>query len=148
MSLLTRIDTDIIEALKAGDKESVTVLRGLKSDIKYRHIAKGEDLTEEDVVAVLSSAAKKIKDSIEQFGKGGREDLVSKEKHGLKIVSGYLPEQMSEGRIRELIAEAIEETGIDSPQKVGLVMKAVMPKLKGQADGKLVSKLAVEMLAK
>lgn len=148
MALEERLDNDLKKALKAGEKEKVTVLRGLKSEIKYKRIDKGEDLTDADVIGVLSSSAKKVKDSIEQFEKGGREDLVAKEKFGLAIIQDYLPEQLSEEKVRELVAEAIAETGADSPQKIGLVMKAVMPKLKGQADGKLVNRLAMEILAK
>jgi hypothetical protein len=148
MALEERLDNDLKKALKAGEKEKLIVLRGLKSEIKYRRIDKGEDLTEADVVAVLASSAKKVRDSIEQFEKGGRADLVAKEKFGLAIIQDYLPEQLSEEKIRELVVEAIAETGADSPQKVGLVMKAVMPKLKGQADGKLVNRLAMEILAK
>ena len=148
MSLLDKIDKDTIEALKAGDKERVTVLRGLKSELKYRKIELKKELTNDDILQVLTKSAKKIRDSIEQFGKAGRDDLVTKEQFDLKIVTAYLPEPMSEEKLKALIAEAITESGADSPQKVGLVMKAVMPKVKGQADGKLISKLAAEMLAK
>ena len=148
MSLLKQIDKDIIEALKAGEKEKVIVLRGLKSDLKYRRIDKGEDLNDEEAVAVLSSCAKKVRDSIEQFRNGGREDLVAKEEFGLSIIQVYLPEQLSEEKLREIVREAIEETGADSPQKIGLVMKVVIPKVKGQADGKMINRLAMEILAK
>ncbi|MCK4632382.1 MAG: GatB/YqeY domain-containing protein [candidate division Zixibacteria bacterium] len=148
MSLLKQIDKDLIEALKAGEKQKVTVLRGLKSDLKYRRIDKGEDLVDEDIVAVLSSCAKKVRDSIEQFRNGGRDDLVAKEEFDLNIIQVYLPEQLSEEKLREIVREAIEETGADSPQKIGLVMKVVIPKVKGQADGKMINKLAMEILAK
>ena len=148
MSLFEKIDQDIKKALKAGEKERLTVLRGLKSDLKYRQIDKAEELTDDDVIAVLSSSAKKRRESIEQFQKGGREDLVQKEQSELAIITSYLPEQLSEEKLRRIISDAIAESGADSPQKVGLVMKIVMPKIKGQADGKLVNKLAMEMLAK
>jgi uncharacterized protein YqeY len=149
MSLFERIDQDMKQALKAGDKERLSVLRGLKSDLKYRQIdKKGEELSEEDAIAVLSSAAKRRRESIDEFKKGGREDLVRKEKFELDVITSYLPEQLSEEKLREIIREAIAETGADSPQKLGLVMKIVMPKIKGQADGKLVNKLAMDMLAK
>lgn len=145
---MKQIDKDLIEALKAGEKKKVTVLRGLKSDLKYCRIDKGEDLVDEDVVAVLSSCAKKVRDSIEQFRNGGRDDLVAKEEFDLNIIQVYLPEQLSEEKLREIVREAIEETGADSPQKIGLVMKVVIPKVKGQADGKMINKLAMEILAK
>lgn len=148
MSIIEKLETELIKALKSGEKEKVVVLRGLKSDIKYKKIDKGEELTDEEVIDVLSVNTKKIRDSIEQFGKGGREDLVIKEKAALKIISEYLPEQIGEEELRGIVKQAVEESGAESPQQMGLVMKIVMPKIKGRADGKLVSKLAVEFLAK
>jgi uncharacterized protein YqeY len=148
MSLFEKIDQDMKQALKARDKERLSVLRGLKSDLKYRQIDKGDELSEEDAIAVLSSAAKRRRESIDEFRKGGREDLVRKERFELEVITTYLPQQLSEEKLREIIREAIAETGADSPQKLGLVMKIVMPKIKGQADGKLVNKLAMDMLAK
>jgi uncharacterized protein YqeY len=147
MSSIEHIDSEIKQALKSGDKERLTVLRGLKSDLKYRQIEKHDDLTEEDVIAVLSSAAKKLRDSIEQFKAGGRQDLVDKETRGLEIVQSFLPKQMSEDELRGIIKKIIEETGADSPQKAGLVMKSLMPEIKGKADGKLANRLVMEMLA-
>jgi len=147
MSLLNRIDEDIIKALKGGDRLKATVLRGLKSDFKYKQIDKRADLSEDDLIVVLSSAAKKHRDSIEQFAAGNRADLVEKETAELAIITGYLPDQLPEEQLRELIVAAIKETGADSPAKAGLVMKALMPKLKGKADGKLVSKLVSEFLS-
>jgi hypothetical protein len=148
MSIFEQIDKDMIAAMKAGEKDKLTVLRGLKSDLKYKQIDTGKDLTDEQSVEVLSSAAKKRRDSIEQFAKGGRDDLVKKEQAELEIINSYLPKQLSEQELRDLVAAAIEDTGADSPQKIGLVMKALMPKVKGKADGKLVNKMVAEMLAK
>ena len=148
MSIIEKLETELIKALKSGEKEKVVVLRGLKSDIKYKKIDKGEELTDEELIAVLSVNTKKIRDSIEQFDKAGREDLVTKEKAALKIISEYLPEQLGEEELRGIVKQAVEESGAESPQQMGLVMKIVMPKIKGRADGKLVSKLATEFLAK
>ncbi len=148
MSLLEDIDRHLIEALKAGDKLRVTVLRGLKSDLKYRRIDKGNDLTDADIIEVLSSAAKKRREAIEQFTAGKRQDLADKEQAELEIITTYLPRQMSEDELRVLIADAITESGAASPAQLGLVMKVLMPRVKGKADGKLVNKLAAEMLAK
>jgi len=147
MTLLQRIDEDIKKALKGGEKAKLLVLRGLKSDIKYKAIEKGEDLTEDDVIGVLGSAAKKRRDSIEQFKMGHREDLVEKESAELKIIMDYLPEQLSEDKLREIIKDAITKTGADSPAKVGLVMKEVMAEAKGKADGKFINRLVVEILS-
>jgi uncharacterized protein YqeY len=148
MSLLENIEQQMKEALRAGEKEKLTVLRGLKSDIKYKQIELGSQPTDEQVVGVLSSNAKKRRESIEQYRLGNREDLAKKEEAELAIINTFLPQQLTEDRLRELIAEAIRESGADSPQKIGLVMKVLMPKVRGQADGKLVNKLVSEMLAK
>lgn len=146
MSLFKQIEKHMIEALKAGEKDRLTVLRGLKSDLKYRQIDKGKELTEQEVLEVLSGCAKKRRDSIEQFKAGGRDDLVQKEQLELEIIAAYLPQQMGEDEVRKIVAEAITETGADSPAKLGLIMQAVMPKVKGRADGKLVNRLARELL--
>jgi uncharacterized protein len=147
MSLLAKIDSDLITALKAGEKEKVTLLRGLKSDIKYRQIEKGDDLSADDVLSVLSSAANRHRDSIEQFKIGNRDDLVKKESAELKIIESYLPEQMLEDEIRTLVKNAIAETDAESPAQIGLVMKHLMPSVKGKADGKLVNQIVRELLS-
>jgi uncharacterized protein YqeY len=147
MTLSERIDDDLIKALKAGEKARVTLLRGLKSDIKYKLIEKGEELTDDDLIGVLNSAAKRRRDSIDQFRAGKRMDLVEKEASELEIIQSYLPEQLTEDKIKELIKSSIEATGADSPAKLGLVMKDLMPKIKGKADGKLVNRFVSEMLS-
>jgi uncharacterized protein YqeY len=147
VSILHKIDDEIKTALKARDSLKSTLLRGLKSDIKYRQIDVGRELTEEDIIGVLQSAAKRRRDSIEQFKKGGRDDLVDKESKELELIEGYLPEQMSEDEIRKHIQSSIDDTGAESPAQLGQVMKDLMPKLKGQADGKLVNQLVREMLS-
>ena len=148
MSLIDQIEQHMKEALRAGQKERLSVLRGLKSDFKYKQIELGQPLTDADMIGVLTTNAKKRRESIEQFRAGGREELAQKEELELKLISSYLPEQLTEERLRQIISETIAETGADSPQKMGLVMKALMPKIKGQADGKLVNRLVTEMLAK
>lgn len=147
MSLEKRLDRDIIEALKAGQKDKLTVLRGLKSALKYARIDKGEDLTDQDVITALAAQGKKVRDSIEQFEKGQRSDLVDKARIELQIIEEYLPEQLDEDKLREIIKSAIEELGAESAKDVGRVMQTVMPRVKGRADGKQVNKLAMEMLA-
>lgn len=147
MSLLQQIDNDLKEALKAGQKERLSVLRGLKSDIKYKQIDLGHEMSDADIIGVLTSASKKRKESIEQFKAGGRMDLVAKEEAEFAIIQAYLPEQLSEDKLRRIIAETIAETGANSPKMMGVVMKALLPKVKGMADGKLVSQLVTELLA-
>ncbi len=147
MSILKRIDEDLIKALKARNELKATLLRGLKSDIKYRQIDKGAELTEEDIISVLRTSAKRHRDSIEQFAAGKRQDLVDKESAELEIINQYLPEQMSEEKLRQIIKETIDRTGADSPAKIGMVMKELMPQVKGKADGKLVKELVTAMLS-
>lgn len=146
MSLLKQIDEDIIKALKAGEKEKLTTLRGLKSEIKYKQIEIGKELTDDDCIAVFNSALKKRNDSIEQFSKAGREDLVSSEQLGADIIKTYLPEPLSDDELTTLIADAIKETGADSPQKIGLIMKVVIPQVKGRADGKRIKDISIKLL--
>lgn len=153
MSLIEKIDNDIKEAMKSGQKERLMVLRGLKSDIKYKMI-QGSSLAESGpaqdslVIDVLNTSAKKRRESIDQYRAASRTDLADKEQAELLILSEYLPQQISEDKLREIISQTIQETGADSPQKMGLVMKALMPKIKGQADGKVVNRLVTELLAK
>jgi hypothetical protein len=148
MSIFEQVDKDMIKALKGGDKDRLTVLRGLKSDLKYKKIEVGEELTDEQALETLASAAKKRRESIEQFRAGGREDLVKSEEFELEVISSYLPKQLTEEELRQMAETAIKEVGADSPKQMGLVMKALMPKIKGRADGKLVNRLISELLAK
>lgn len=147
MSLVKKIDSKIIEALKGGEKEKLAVLRGLKSALKYRQIEAKKELSDEIAIEVISRAAKQRRESIEQFRSGGREDLASKEESELKIISEYLPSQLSEEAVRSLVATAVSESGAESAKQIGLVMKLLMPKVKGKADGKLVNRLVLEKLA-
>jgi len=139
MNLKQRIDQDMKLAQKSGDKLKLSLTRLLKSEIHYRKIKKGEELSEKEVLEVLSSAVKKHRDSIEQFRKGGREDLAKQEEEELNLILGYMPEQLSQEEIENLIEESIAEVGAKSERDIGKVMKALMPKIKGRADGKAVN---------
>ncbi len=148
MALLKRIDEDLIKALKGRDQVAATTLRGLKSNIKYYQIDnKLDKLTDEEILSVLASAAKQRKDSIEQFQNGGREDLVAKETRELEIIKAYLPEDMPEEEVEALVKEAIAETEAEAISDLGKVMKVLMPKTKGKADGKLVSQIVKRLLS-
>ncbi len=147
MSILKRIDADLIQALKAHDGLKATLLRGLKSDIKYKQIDKGAELTDEEILGVLSSAVKKHKESIEQFRTGNRQDLVDKETAELNHITVYLPQPLSEDEVRELIRAAIAKCGADSPAKIGLVMKEIMPQVKGRADGSVIKNFVTAILS-
>lgn len=152
MSLYQKLEEDIKTAMKARDSERLTALRGLKSDIKYKMIdAPGgieAGMDDAGVIAILSTAAKKRKESIEQYKAAGRQELADKESFELAIIQEYLPAQMPEAQLREIIAASIAEAGATSPADAGKVMKVLMPKVKGLADGKLVNQLVSELLAK
>ena len=141
MSLLETLNSDLIVALKKGDKNRAEVIRGLKSDIKYKEIDKREPLTEEDVLGVLAAAAKRRRDSIEQFQKGGRDDLVLKESGELEIITSYLPQQLSDEELQEIVGATLLEIGAKTPADLGKVMKEIMPKVKGRADGNRVRQM-------
>jgi uncharacterized protein YqeY len=146
MNLKEKIDQDMRTAQKSGEKLKLGLTRLLKSDICYKEIEKGKELSEEEVLEVLSSAAKKHRDSIEQFRKGGREDLVKQEEDELKLILGYMPEQLGTEELGKLVEEAITESGAEGEKDMGKVMKVLMPKVKGKADGKAVSLLVSSRL--
>jgi len=147
MSLKDRVLQDMKEAMKARDQLKLSTLRLLVSEIKNREIdAKGE-LKDEDILALIQKAVKQRQDSIAQYEKGGRQDLAEKEKAELEILKAYLPEELSKEEILEIIDQAIAATGASSPKEMGKVMREVMPKVKGRADGKLVNELVKKRLA-
>jgi hypothetical protein len=146
MSFLQKLDDDLKTALKASDSLRVSVLRMTKAALKYRQIDKGGDLSAEDVASVLSSMAKQRRESIEQFSKGGREDLAEKERMELEILRSYLPEQATPEELEGVIVEAIKETSADGTKDMGKVMRLVMSRVKGTADGKLVSQRVKDLL--
>ena len=148
MSLLERINDDLIKALKGGDKAAALTLRGLKSDFKYYQIDKKlAELSDQDLITVMTTAAKKRRDSIEQFQAGGRADLVAKETHELEIILQYLPPPMTAEEIDTIVREAIAETGASTPGDMGKVMKVVVPRLQGKADGKVIKEAVLRLLA-
>jgi uncharacterized protein len=149
MSLKQKINDDLKQAMKMGDTYKRDTLRMLDSMIKNVEIEKKkreDGLNDEEVLEVVTRAVKQRKDSIEQYKSGGREDLVSKEQEEIEILSGYMPEQLGEEKIREAVKEIIAEVGASSKSEIGKVMGKAMVKLKGQADGNVVKKIAEEEL--
>jgi len=144
--LKENITQDIKKAMQEKNALLLSVLRGVIAVVKNREIEKKKELDEDEIIQVISSEAKKRKDSIEQFEKGGRQDLVEKEKQELEILQKYLPEQMSEDDIKKEVELAIKESGAVNPSDTGKVMSILMPKLKGKAEGSLVSKMVGELL--
>jgi uncharacterized protein YqeY len=148
MSLLQKLDDDLKSSLKASDSLRVSVVRMAKAAIKYRQIDKGTELSDDDILSVLSVLAKQRRESIEQFSNGGREDLAEKERQELAILQSYLPQQLTAEELDKLITETIRESAAQGPQDFGKLMRLVMPKVKGAADGKVVSQRAKDLLEK
>ncbi len=147
MELQDQLNRDLKDALKSSDKLRTVTLRGLKSAIKYAQIEAKGQLDEADVLNVMAKQAKQRRDSIADFEKAGRKDLVAQETAELAIIELYLPTQMSEDEIREKTQAVIDELGITDMKGMGQVMKMVMAQLKGQADGKVVNKIVRDILS-
>ena len=140
MSLNEQIAADMTAAMKAKDAPRLSALRMLKAAVMNKGVEKGRDLEDAEVLQVVASLVKQRRDSIEQFGKAGRTDLVNKETSEMAILEHYLPPAVSVEEIEAAVAAAIAETGATSAKDMGKVMKAVMPKLAGKnADGKVVN---------
>jgi uncharacterized protein YqeY len=146
MSLSEKLSDDLKNALKSGNKEKLSVLRMIKAAMQNREIEKKASLTDEDIYRILQTHIRQRKDSIEQFSKGGRQDLVDKETRELSIIQSYLPLQLSEEELKEIIQDAVRETNANSMKDLGRVIKFVMEKVKGQVDGKLVNQLVKDVL--
>lgn len=157
MNLFEKINDDFKQILKSGDSLRISVLRMLSAAIHNREIEKRtklakenkppEPLTDDEVLEVVASEAKKRREAIEGFEKGGRQELAEKERKELEILQGYLPEQLSREAIAKAVEEAIGSTGASGPKDVGKVMGYLSPKLKGKADMTRVSKLVADKLS-
>lgn len=153
MTLKERLVADLTAAMKSRDAQRTGVLRMLKSKMLEAEVdqraKKGTDyqIEDPDALAVVAAYAKQRRDAIEAYRQGGREDLAAKEEAELAIVQEYLPKQLSPDEIRSIVREAIAATGASSVNEIGVVMKAVMPKTKGAADGKLVNDIVRELLS-
>ncbi|MCH7779230.1 MAG: GatB/YqeY domain-containing protein [Acidobacteria bacterium] len=147
MSLKQRIEDDLKAALRAGDKERLGCLRMVKAKAQEKQIelrgkeGREAELSDDDLMNVVLAYVKQRHDSIESYERGGREDLAAKERVELEILAAYLPQPMSEGEVAAIIDEAIRKSGASEPKDMGAVMKLVLPKVKGRAGGKLVSRI-------
>jgi hypothetical protein len=149
MGLKERIGSEMQQAMKSGDKTRLETLRTILAALQEKEIEKrgsGPAMTADDELAVLMSAAKKRRESIEMFAKGGRADLVEQETRELAIIQEYLPRQMPAAEIEEIIRQAIAAAGAAGPADFGKVMPAVMRQVKGKADGKTVQELVKKAL--
>ncbi len=145
--MLDQLQEELKIAMKAGEKAKMMGLRNIIGKIKAAQIDKGETLTDEESLKILKTAAKQLKESLDQYQKGGRDDLAEKEAFELTLLEKYLPEQLSEEQIRQTVKNIVKNTGAGSMQDMGKVMGATMQELAGSADGKIVQKIVQEELS-
>jgi uncharacterized protein YqeY len=148
MSVEKQLLEDMKLAMKSGNKIELDTIRMLRAQIKSASIDKKDDLDEAELAQVLQKEAKKRKEAIEMYKQGNREDLVKKEEAELSVIAKYLPEQLSEKDLEDIIQSSIESLQVTSEKDMGRVMGAIMPKVKGKADGKLVQQKVKDHLAK
>ena len=142
-----KIEADLKDALKQKNEAKVSALRMLRSSLLNARIDKKVDKLEDaDAISILSREIKRYKESIESFQKGNRPDLVANEEAGLAVVQIYMPAQMSQEELAQIVKEAIAQTGAATKKDLGKVMKYVMEKAKGRADGKLISEMVSNLL--
>ena len=148
MAMKQQIQMDLAQAMKKKDDTKVSVLRMLKASILKFEVSGKEktEATDEDILGLVNKEIKQRKDSAEQFKEGNRFEMAEKEEKEMEILIAYMPPQMSEEEIKKIAQEVIDETGAKSKQDIGRVMGALMPKVKGQADGAVVNKVVAELL--
>jgi len=147
VTLKERIQAETTAAMRSGDSLRRDTLRMVQNSAYNLEKKSGKPLTDEELLAVVSREVKTRRESVEAFRKGGREDLASKEEAEIAILGEYLPEQLGEAEIRDLIDQAVQATGAETPRDLGKVMGWLAPHTRGRADGKLVSALVAARLA-
>lgn len=147
MSLLERLNSDMKQAMKDKAKTKLNVIRMVKSSLQNEKIQLGRDLNDDEVLTIVNRELKQRKDSLHEFEKAGRDDLADAVKEEITILVDYLPEQLSEEEILTIVKETIAEVGASSKADMGKVMGAIMPKVKGKADGSLINKLVSQQLS-
>lgn len=146
MSLRDDISKEVTAALKAGEKLKVSTLRLLLSAVKYKEVDLKRDLSDEETQQTIATLVRQRQDSVEQYRKGGREELAAKEEAEIELLRVYLPKQMSQDDLRAVVKDAAAKAGAAGPGDMGRLMKAVMPLVKGKAEGKAVSDMVKEVL--
>jgi uncharacterized protein YqeY len=147
MSLEERLVEEMKQAMKSNDKLRLSTIRMIRSTLKNKEIELRRKLEDEEVVKVIQAMVRKGEESVEQFQTGGRMDLVEKEKKEIEILKSFLPQPLSQEEMLKIIDQSIQETQASSPKDIGKVMKSVMPKIGGKADGKLINQLVKERLS-
>lgn len=146
MALKERLQEDLKAAMKSGDVQRRDALRLLTSAVKQEEVDSQKTLTDEDMIALLMREAKKRRDSIEEAQRLGRADTLAKEQFELSLIESYLPQQLTREELEAEVRRAIEESGAKSAKEMGNVMKILMPRVKGRADGKLVNEVVKALL--
>jgi len=147
MNLNDKIISDLTEAMKAKEADRLSTLRMVKANLMNRKIEKGGELTDDEIIKALQSLVKQRRDSVDQYQKAGRDELVEKEDAEIRIIEKYLPKAASNEEIEAAVKTAISETGANSLKEMGIVMKAALSKLEGKsADGKMVSETVKRLL--
>jgi uncharacterized protein YqeY len=146
MSVMERLDQDMKQAMKDRAALKLSVIRMVKAALKNEEINKGRPLSDDEVLTILTRELKQRRESLHEFEKAGRVELASKSREEIDVLSAYLPAQLSEDEIRDIVREGIAATNASSKKEMGKVMGAIMPKVKGRADGNLVQKIVSEEL--
>jgi hypothetical protein len=147
MNLEERLVEEMKQAMKSNDKLRLSTIRMIRSGLKNKEIELRKKLEDEDIVKVIQVMVRKGEEAVEQFQAGGRMDLVEKEKREIEILKSFLPQPLDQGEILKIIDQSIQETRASSPKDIGKVMKSVIPKIGGKADGKLINQLVKERLS-
>jgi uncharacterized protein YqeY len=147
MALKEQLDADLKTAMRDKDALKLSVVRMLKSAVKYREIEIMKPLDDAGVLAVIGSEIKRRRDSVDQYRAGNRQDLADKEEAEIRILQGYLPQQLTEDELRAKVDAAIASVGAKGPKDMGAVMKALQPDVQGRAEGKTVSEMVKARLA-
>jgi uncharacterized protein YqeY len=147
MALRERLDEDMKAAMRQKDQLRLSTIRMLKSAVKYREIEIMKTLDDAGIQGVISSEIKRRRDSVEQYRAGNRNDLADKEDAEIRVLQGYLPQQLSAEELAAKVDEVIAQVGAQGPKDMGAVMKALLPAVQGRADGKVVSELVKQRLA-
>ncbi|MFB5266157.1 GatB/YqeY domain-containing protein [Paenibacillus enshidis] len=146
MNLSERLNEDMKQAMKSKDKFKLSTIRMVRSTIKNLEIELKRDLDDNELLDILSREIKQRKDALQEFEKAGRDELAESNKAEIEILSQYLPVQLTEEEIKVIVQQTIQETGASSKADMGKVMAALMPKVKGRADGKLVNQAVQQFL--
>ncbi|BFH61422.1 MULTISPECIES: GatB/YqeY domain-containing protein [Paenibacillus] len=146
MNLSERLNEDMIQAMKSKDKFKLSTIRMVRSTIKNLEIDLKRTLDDNEVLDILSREIKQRKDALQEFKKAGRDDLATTVEAEIEIIGQYLPEQLSEEEIKVIVQQTIQETGASSKADMGKVMSALMPKVKGRSDGKIVNQVVQQFL--